>query len=166
MNILALDLGTKTGWALHVRGGQVSSGTLNCSAKASETAGQRWLNFRHHLAEMKRAAGEIHAVYYELVMAHGTKDQPNTLAAHVYGGFEAHLQLWCTLNNVRLECASVATIKKHWTGNGRAKKADMMAQARERGFRPCDDNEADALAILGYALDTEGLVRQPVREAA
>ena len=35
----------------------------------------------------------------------------------------------------------------------------MIAAVRARGFAPADDNEADALAILLWALDTRGGVR-------
>ena len=34
-----------------------------------------------------------------------------------------------------------------------------MAAARARGFRPADDNEADAIAILLWATETQGGVR-------
>ena len=49
-------------------------------------------------------------------------------------------------------------MKRHATGKGNAGKLEMMAAARARGFRPSDDNEADALAILHWAIETrEGL---------
>jgi hypothetical protein len=35
----------------------------------------------------------------------------------------------------------------------------MIAAARNRGFNPTDDNEADAIAILLWAIDTHGGVR-------
>ena len=35
----------------------------------------------------------------------------------------------------------------------------MIAAARARGFTTADDNEADALAILLWAIDTRGGVR-------
>ena len=46
-----------------------------------------------------------------------------------------------------------------WTGGyakGNADKAAMIAAARARGFSPADDNEADAIAILFWALETKG----------
>lgn len=161
MNILALDLGNSLGWALHVRGGALSSGSFDCRPRANEAAGRRWLNFRAHLGELRTAAGEIHAVYYEEVMAHGPRERPNVLAAHAYGGFLAHLETWCALNKIRLVPVSVGTIKKHWTGKGNAKKDAMVAEAKRRGFRPVDDNHADALALMRYALEAEQLPEQP-----
>jgi Holliday junction resolvasome RuvABC endonuclease subunit len=160
MNILALDLGTKTGWALHVRGGKISGGTVNC-APGVHAAGQRWVNFRNHLAEMKRAAGEIQVVYFEDIKMH-----KGVIAAHVYGGFKAQLELWCMVNNVQMIGVGFGAIKKNWTGKGNADKQAMIAEARKRGFAPVDDNHADALAILAYGLNAEGLVRQPIGRAA
>ena len=44
------------------------------------------------------------------------------------------------------------TLKKFATGKGNASKEDMVAAARLRGHAPADDNEADALAILHWAI--------------
>ena len=35
----------------------------------------------------------------------------------------------------------------------------MIAAVRERGFNPTDDNEADAIAILLWAIETRGGTR-------
>ena len=43
--------------------------------------------------------------------------------------------------------------------NGNADKAAVIAAIRARGFHPADDNEADALAILLWAIETQGGVR-------
>ena len=50
----------------------------------------------------------------------------------------------------------VGTIKRFATGKGNADKAAMIAAVRGRGFEPADDNEADAIAILLWALETHG----------
>ena len=46
----------------------------------------------------------------------------------------------------------VGTIKRFATGKGNADKKAMIAAVRGRGFEPADDNEADALAVLDWAL--------------
>lgn len=160
MNILAIDIGTTTGWARAGRDGHVISGSQNFAPKRMEMAGQRWLKFRAFLNEQRVAGGEIHAVYYEDVKQHA-----GTLAAHVYGGFLACLEMWCATNNVPLRPVGVGVVKKHWTGKGNADKLQMVEAARTRGFRPKDNNEADALAILSLAQHLEG-VAAPVAEAA
>ena len=50
----------------------------------------------------------------------------------------------------------VGTIKRHATGKGNAPKEAMIAAARAHGFSPADDNEADAIALLLWAIETGG----------
>lgn len=153
MNILALDLGTKCGWALHTTAGKVKFGSADCSVGAAEGRGQRWLRFRAMLADAVMSFdGDIQAVYFEHVKRH-----EGALSAHVYGGFLAHLETWCELKRIPMVKTDVGTIKKNWTGKGNCKKSDMITAARAKGFNPADDNEADALAILALAMQLEGL---------
>jgi putative DNA primase/helicase len=42
---------------------------------------------------------------------------------------------------------------------GQRRQAGSLAAVRERGFNPADDNEADAIAILLWVIDTHGGVR-------
>ena len=49
----------------------------------------------------------------------------------------------------------VGTIKKHATGKGNAGKDEMIIAAKSRGHDPKDDNEADALALLHWAIETQ-----------
>ncbi|URF05950.1 polynucleotidyl transferase [Cupriavidus campinensis] len=143
------------GWALGLRDGKLRSGTESFAARRNEGPGQRWLKFQAWLGQQYTSAGELQAIYYELVMAHGTKDNPNTLAAHVYGGFEAFLQAFADRNRIRLIGVAVGTIKKSATGKGNAKKEQVIAAMRARGHRVIDDNHGDALALLGYARQRE-----------
>lgn len=155
-SILALDLGTKLGWATVDRHGVVRSGSVNCTTRGAKAhSGRRWSTFRAHLSELTTGGYEIDAVYFEEVMAHGKKGQPNTVAAHVYGGFLAHLEHWCYGRNIEPIGISVSTVKKAWAGHGHASKEQMIATAEAKGFRPADDNEADALAILSLAITRE-----------
>lgn len=151
MNILAIDLGTTTGWARSSRDGAIIGGSEKFAPKRLELAGQRWLKFRQFLSDQRAAAGgEIHVVYFEDVKMHA-----GTIAAHVYGGFLAHLEAWCAVNNIRMEGVGFGTIKKHWTGKGNADKQAMICAAVAKGFSPVDDNHADALAILSLACTLE-----------
>lgn len=151
MNILAIDIGTTTGWALCTRDGTIKGGSASFAAKRLEGPGQRWLKFRQFLSDTGRAAGEVQVVYYERVLHHTAVQ-----AAHVYGAFEAMLQIWCEVNRVRMVQVSPGTIKKHWTGKGNADKNAMIVAAVARGHSPVDDNHADALALLSYAREQEG----------
>ena len=68
----------------------------------------------------------------------------------------ATLTSWAELRGVPYEGVPVGTIKRFATGKGNANKDAMIAAARARGFSPADDNEADAIAILFWALETKG----------
>ena len=145
MTVLALDLGTTTGWAMRLNG-QVFSGTVSLKPSRYDGGGMRYLRFTRWLDEM--AAEPLGAVYFEEVRRHAGTD-----AAHVYGGLMATLTAWCELRGIPYEGVPVGTIKKHATGKGNANKDAMIAAARARGFDPKDDNEADALAILHWAIE-------------
>lgn len=90
----------------------------------------------------------LDAVYFEEVRRHRGVD-----AAHIYGGFLANLSAWCEEHRIPYQGVPVGTIKKHATGKGNANKEDMIEAAIRRGHRPADDNEADALALLYWAME-------------
>jgi hypothetical protein len=60
---------------------------------------------------------------------------------------------------LRLANGQIISDKRHIAGKGNADKQAVIAAVRERGFSPSDDNEADAIAILLWAIDTHGGVR-------
>jgi Holliday junction resolvasome RuvABC endonuclease subunit len=49
----------------------------------------------------------------------------------------------------------VGTIKRHATGRGNASKQEVIDAMRRLGHPVSDDNEADALAILEWAISQE-----------
>lgn len=148
MNVLALDLGTTTGWALRAAG-VVASGSQSFKPGRFDGGGMRYLKFRKWLDTLKE--GEtIHAVYFEEVRRHMGVD-----AAHAYGGFLATLTSWCELHQIPYEGIPVGTIKKHATGSGAAKKEAMIEAALnmfDAVLEIADDNHADAVALLHYAV--------------
>ncbi|MEF8736780.1 MAG: hypothetical protein V5B35_09365 [Candidatus Accumulibacter necessarius] len=148
--MLALDLGTTTGWALSSRDGHIISGSESFKPGRFEGGGMRYLRFKRWLTEVKQCADSIDAVYFEEVRRHAGVD-----AAHAYGGFLAHLTAWCEHHQIPYQGVPVGTIKKHATGKGNAGKAAMIAAAKARGLDPQDDNEADALALLAWATAQE-----------
>ena len=52
----------------------------------------------------------------------------------------------------RTRACPVGTIKRHVTGKGNADKQAVIEAVRKLGFAPADDNEADALALLHWAI--------------
>ena len=149
--MLAVDLGTTTGWALQSRDGGITSGTITFKPTRFEGGGMRFLRFRGWLAEVAGLSGGVARIVFEEVRAHAGTD-----AAHVYGGFLGTLTAWCEEHEVPYEGVPVGTIKRFATGKGNADKAAMIAAMRARGFAPADDNEADAIALLLWATEPTG----------
>jgi hypothetical protein len=149
--MLALDLGTTTGWALRGHVGLITTGTASFKPGRYDGGGMRYLRFTNWLTELDRLSGPISAIWFEEVRRHAGTD-----AAHVYGGLMATLTAWCELRGVPYQGVPVGTIKRHATGKGNAPKEAMIAAVRARGFSPVDDNEADAIALLVWVIETDG----------
>ena len=87
--ILALDLGTTTGWAIQTAEGVILSGTVSFRPSRYDGGGMRYLRFRAWLEELAEDAGGLSAIWFEEVRRHLGTD-----AAHVYGGLLAILTAW------------------------------------------------------------------------
>ena len=149
--LLALDLGTTTGWALRGGDGHITSGSESFRPQRFEGGGMRFLRFKRWLTEIKQSCGGIDALHFEEVRRHAGVD-----AAHAYGGFLATLTAWCEHHQIPYQGVPVGTIKKHATGKGNAGKDEMIAAMSALGHAPVDDNEADALALLHWAIGQQG----------
>ena len=148
--ILALDLGTRAGFAVGSNQGNLISGTWDLKPSRFDGGGMRFLKFRKRLDEIS-AAMPFARVVYEEVRAHKGTD-----AAHIYGGLMATLQQWCEERSIPYQAIPVQAIKKHVTGKGNADKKAMIEMINLWGFRVKDDNEADAIGLLDYVLNGGG----------
>jgi crossover junction endodeoxyribonuclease RuvC len=145
--ILALDLGQKTGWAVRNRDGAIASGVQEFRPSRFEGGGMIWLRFRAWLQEVDDASGGVGVAVFEEVRRH-----LGTTASHIYGGYLAHLTAWAEANRIPYQGVPVGTIKRHIAGKGNADKQAVIEAVRRLGFAPADDNEADALALLNWAI--------------
>ena len=151
MTTLALDLGQRTGWAVCTADGAITSGTAEFRNDRWQGGGMRFLRFKRWLGDLHEPVGGFDAVFLEAVRRHAGVD-----AAHAYGGWLAILTAWCEHHGIAYEAVPVGTIKRHVTGRGNADKDAVMAAVQALGFDPIDDNEADALALLDWALANRG----------
>jgi hypothetical protein len=154
MRLLALDLGTTTGYAL-LDGQAIISGSMSFKPQRFEGGGMRYLRFRRWLDEaLPVAGGEIPdaEIVFEEVRRHKGVD-----AAHAYGGFLAHLTAWCEDKGVSYSAAPVSDIKGYATGKKNAGKPAMIEAVTLWGYKPVDDNEADAIALLHLKMTELGV---------
>ena len=131
-----------------------------------DSHGMRVLRFRKWLREMLYHAGGnpldvpvVRLVAFERPIQHGHKAARPAAAAVTYqlaGVMLAEVEG----HGLNYSGPTPAAIKKHATGKGNAGKPLMVAAARERWDRPDleDEDEADALCILAWALDEIGEV--------
>ena len=155
-NLLALDLGTKCGYAFGTADRLfMVSGVWKLHQDRFAGGGMRYLRFRQRLEEML-AVQPISEVVFEEVRRHAATD-----AAHVYGGLMATLTAWCEQNNIPYQGVPVGTIKKFATGKGNASKDDVIAAVRGWGYEPESDDEADALALFHLHTDTDRAAPTP-----
>ena len=136
-------------------GSTIESGTVSFRPSRYDGGGMRYLRFGAWLDCIGRGYTLPSAVvHFEEVRRHAGTD-----AAHLYGGFLATLTSWCEQRSIAYQGVPVGTIKRFITGKGNADKQAVIEAVRARGFRPADDNEADAIAILLWAIETRGGVR-------
>lgn len=148
MRVLALDLGTHAGWAVSNRAldAPQASGTMDLTPRRGESPGFRYLRLRSKLEEIRSAYPDLTIVAYE--MPH----QRGGAASEVLLGCATTVQSWCAEHSLQHVSVHSATLKKSATGKGNASKEEMVAAAKAKGWKPANDDEADALHLLDYAL--------------
>lgn len=144
--LLALDLGTNTGYCVGAREGALASGAASFKPGRYDGGGMRFVRFRKWLDDLQESY-PIDRVAFEEVRRHAGTD-----AAHVYGGLMATLQSWAEDRSIPYEGIPVGTIKRSFTGNGAASKDLMITEAVKRGFAPGSSDEADAIGIWFCAI--------------
>lgn len=143
MQILALDLATKTGWA-HTCG---ESGVQTFALKRGETVGMRWIRFRAWLKEMLDTVPTELVVYEQ---AHH-RGGPATHSAETLIGL---VEVEVALRAIDITNYHTSTIKKHALPHSKKRdKVAMVTAAKRRwpDMEIIDDNHADALWLLDLA---------------
>jgi len=150
MRILALDIATKTGFA--VTDGE--SGTWNFTAKKDESKGLRLVLLKRNIARIHKEE-PIDIVVFEAVRC-----TRNVQAVVAQSELQGIVKAWCEIKGIVYKGYTSSTIKKHATGKGNADKKAMVNSAAEFFETTIvDDNHADALWLLDLAtieLDSEG----------
>lgn len=157
MRILALDLATKTGWALW-DGARIESGVQDFSPHRGESAGMRYLYFNRWLDSMAaRSVPKTDLIFYEQNFRRGGH------ASEVAAGFTTRVHEFCASHAIEYGQLNAMTLKKWATGSGKAAKSAMVTAARKFHYSgsqaDCiilDDNEADAILLCRYALEKFG----------
>lgn len=153
MRILALDLGTKTGWAFF-DGEKVTSGTWQLmtpkevtamrKAKLDRSRDPRTWRLRENIKKMLPA---------DLIIFEDVQFSKTQLQAQMWGSLRGIV--WLFQNGMEIQAVPVGTLKKFATGKGNAQKEDLkraLTGTIEAGIlSKMDDNEVDAYWLLQMA---------------
>lgn len=166
MNILALDLGVRTGFAIGTAGhGLMPRSGARILKKPSE---HRSVAFSNLIAWLQDT---LHTERPDLVV----REAPLALQAfrtlnnaaftvRVTHGLHGIVEGMCARFAIRCEEAADATVRKHFigkanAGNRQATKAAVIQRCHVLGYMPkdaSDDNRADACALFDFAAATYG----------
>lgn len=165
--VLALDLGTRLGWALWVPS-RVAAEARRVEDRVPATRGYeeawRWgcvdlpshaANAALHFTAAHRALETLlRGRWYVRLVVIEAPNSRNWAASCVAYGLRAIALLECHRNTIDAVEVSPAEAKKAATGKGNAKKHEVLAAARARwGDGVATEDEADALWALAFALE-------------
>lgn len=166
MVILALDQATTTGWAVTDENGVIlDSGVWHLAdrKRTGESRGMRYIRFRACLHQAVQQWNPDLIVHEQTLLRGGD-------ATEIANGLKAVILMTAAQYEVEVSCVHTSELK-HWaTGNGAAKKKQMMEaasgfcliQRRDGGNRSLiDDNESDAILIGLWASSKYGAFPGP-----
>jgi len=148
MNILALDMATRTGWSWIVSGKVKESGVQDFTKRRGESNGILFLRFRKWLCDTCAMVRPDLIAYEQAHMRGGA-------ATEICVGLQTRAQEAAAERGIESVPVHSMTLKKWATGSAKADKAAMIVKAGSYlGRPPTDDNEADAV-LLGLYTATQ-----------
>ena len=137
MNILSLDIATKTGWCT-----ETASGVWDFTLKRDESSGMRLIRFKSKLKEIVELE-KINLITFE--RSQGMHQAAVIVQSELHGV----LKLFCEENKIEYRAFSPGEIKKFATGKGNSNKQAMVLAANTKyNVTVIDDNQADAMHIF------------------
>ncbi len=149
MKFLALDLSSKTGWAVGEHDAQPTFGSY-ALPKTGEDVGRFVAAFDEWLRAMIALESPEYVAFESPLMIGGGATTISTTRKLM--GLASHTEFVLYGSGIICRELNVSTIKKFWAGSGRAKKPDMIAAARRHGFQVRTDDEADALGAWCFTV--------------
>lgn len=143
MKIIAFDLGATFALAHNAKPGVLTVSHIERSAGMIR---EHWLAcIMGNLEIYFQARGKFDLAIYERPFARGQA------ATRALWGQAGVVEAVATRHGLPVLDMPPSTIKKFATGHGHASKQDMMAAAKQFGYKSDNEHEADAVCLLKYA---------------
>lgn len=158
MDILALDLGTATGFAYN-RGDEFFCGTWTLGTPKEIRQWGKERKTRTNDPRVERLCGHISEFelgYFDIVVFEDVQFSTYTKQTQLWAALRA--SVWLCANTSLIDCVPVGTLKKFATGNGAADKKTMSrflkCQYPKIWKSALDDNAIDAVWLHLWAKHT------------
>lgn len=164
--VLALDIASRTGWA-YASAEQVAAWPLVPMASAEHPKpvfgeirvtegmdGAVWCRWQDDLTSLLQMHGPAAIAYEAALPPNAASGAEAAVLLHTLQAFARYTAARWRLLAVS---ANVQTVRKHFLGqarfsNRKEAKAAVIDGCRRRGWSPKTDNQADALAVLDWAI--------------
>lgn len=148
--VLGIDMSTFVGYAFFEASGAVPRlGTFKLSKSFSpEDYGSRFREFHDWLCDMITTfEPDVLAMEGPFLPRGSSSFSSTEHTLRTLIGLASVAELVAHIREVRCFEINVSTAKLFFTGNGRAEKKEMLAEAWRRGWQCADDHQSDACAV-------------------
>lgn len=159
--ILAFDLGLSTGWA-YAEGAALRVGTIK-EADRDVSYGGRFSRFRATVGALLDEVNPQMVCYEDA--AHAAR-RTSTAQAALWFGWQAHLTAACHERQIPYFDVTTNTFKAAFKLAGNCGKNPILTRCQSLGIDVANDNEADAVAVLSWALGEYGCSLEQFRQGA
>lgn len=165
MDVLALDLSKRAaGWARYrVGDAKPTFGTWKLGSEVT-SKGRAFLNLHRNLAD-QCAFGKPDLIAYEMPLLLGPAAGNTTAETQeVLIGLAMHAESFCEAKVISCQPVNMSTWRRMFIGSMKrgTKRAQLKDYTIERciqlGLHPKDDDQADAIGILDFALNGRGIL--------
>ena len=150
--VLALHLAEHTGWALACPVSGITSGSECFVERGAD--GRLEVQGFHHWLTQHTCACPLERVVFNAMGRYLTLHM-----AQVFGALWGQLEAFCEPQGIRCRSVASAVCQQYLLGRSRPSTypVDWTAALHRRGFIPEHESEAQALATLLWALETQGV---------
>lgn len=155
-SIVALDIATTTGVAYDAPGGlRPLSSTWRAPPADPDDLGTMGVAFQDWLVEVLSVIKPDMLAIEAPLVPRGNNLVTSARTVQILIGLAFLAETTGKRAGVEVVQENVGKIKKHFTGDGRARKGGMIAAARLMGWEPRNDHEADAMALWAFCKATD-----------